>query len=268
MKRILFHTMICGFLLGLSASCEKDLPVYDYADSMLNFDLQISSETQEPELTSYSFVYVDEAVEEDTVWVTVKTMGFLSDQDRPIELEQVKSGEKDAQPGVHYVPFDDPELKAKYYYIPANEVDRKIPIVVKKDVSLSSESVYLYVTFKDNGYFRSGYPLYSVMRLNISNMLTKPAAWDSYADYFFDKYGPVKHKFMIDVTGLKWDNEFLEAHLYGEQGYLTYLAQLCDKELRLENARRAEQGLGVLAEDEEGLDPVTFSHGAYYNGYY
>ena len=267
MKRKILHTVLCsGLLVGL-ASCEKDLPVYDYPDNMLNFDVTISSETKEPELTSYSFVYLPEDTERDTVWVTVKTMGFLSDENRPLELQQVASGGKDAEAGVHYVSFDDAGLKSKFYYIPGGAVEQRIPVVVLNDASLETESVNLYFTFKDNGYFRPGYPLYSEMHLNISNMLTKPAAWDDYADYFFDKYGPVKHKFMIDVTGLKWDNEFLETHLYGEQGYLTYLAQLCDKELRKENARRAEQGLGVLSEDAEGLDPVTFSYGAFYNGY-
>lgn len=266
MKKTILHIMWCGFLWGGFASCEKDLPVYDYSDNMLNFELTISSETKKPELTSYSFVYVGDEVEKDTVWVTVKTMGFLSDENRPFELTQVSSGGKDAVPGVHYVSFDDSELKNKFYYIPAGAVEQKVPVVVLKDASLSIESVNLYFTFKDNGYFRPGYSLYSEMHLNISNILTKPAAWDDYADYYFDKYGPVKHKFMIDVTGLKWDNDFLETHLYGEQGYLTYLAQLCDKELRKENARRSEQGLGVLSEDAEGLDPVTFSYGAFYNG--
>lgn len=266
MKRMILHAALCSGLLIGFASCEKDLPVYDYPDNMLNFELTISSETKEPELTSYSFVYLPEDIEEDTIWVTVKTMGFLSGQDRPFELEQVASGEKDAVAGVHYVSFDDAELKSKFYYIPAGAVEQRIPVVVLKDASLETESVNLYFTFKDNGYFRPGYSLYSEMRLNISNMLTKPAAWDDYADYYFDKYGPVKHKFMIDVTGLKWDNEFLETHLYGEQGYLTYLAQLCDKELRKENARRAEEGLPVLSEDGEGLEPVTFSYGAFYNG--
>lgn len=266
MKKKILNTALCfGLLIGL-ASCEKDLPVYDYPDNMLNFELTISQETKEPELTSYSFVYVPEEIQKDTVWVTVKTMGFLSDENRPFELKQVTSGGKDAEAGVHYVSFDDAELKSRFYFIPAGEVERRIPIVVLKDASLSTESVNLYFTFKDNGYFRSGYPLYSEMHLNISNMLAKPAAWNDYADHYFDKYGPVKHKFMIDVTGLKWDNDFLETHLYGEQGYLTYLAQLCDKELRKENARRAEEGLPVLSEDGEGLDPVTFSYGAFYNG--
>ena len=266
MKRKILHTVLCsGLLMGL-ASCEKDLPVYDYPDNMLNFEVTISQETKEPDLTSYSFVYLPEETVRDTVWVTVKTMGFLSEYDRPLELKQVASGSKDAEPGVHYVSFDDAELKNKFYYIPAGEVVRKIPVVVLKDASLATESVNLYFTFKDNGHFRPGYPLYSEMRLNISNILTKPAAWDDYADYYFDKYGPVKHKFMIDVTGLKWDNDFLETHLYGERGYLAYLAQLCDKELRKENERRVEQGLPVLSEDDEGLDPVTFSYGAFYNG--
>lgn len=266
MRRKILHIILGGFLLGATAACEKDLPVYNYPENMLNFDLDIFWQTGEAKEVTYSFVYEDPNVTVDTVWVTVETMGFLSNQDRPFELQQVASGKKDAQPGVHYVAFDDPEVSRKYYYIPANEVKVNIPVIVKKDASLEEEDVALYFTFKENEYFGIGYPQYSVMPLTISNKLTKPAAWNGTGDYYFDTYGPVKHRFMIEVTGLRWDDDFMTELFAGDFGYIQYLAQLCDKKLKEENARRAEQGLGALAEDEAGLQLVTFSFGAFYNG--
>ena len=42
------------------------------------------------------------------------TMGFVSDEDRPLELEQIQTGKNDAKADVHCVAFTNEELKAKY----------------------------------------------------------------------------------------------------------------------------------------------------------
>lgn len=88
------------FLFGMS-SCEKDLPVYETPDCWLNFVYYSSYDgsvlgteevTDEMRYASYSFVYVGEEVEVDTVWFEISTMGFVSDEDRPLELEQIQTG--------------------------------------------------------------------------------------------------------------------------------------------------------------------------------
>lgn len=151
------------FLFGMS-SCEKDLPVYETPDCWLNFVYYSSYDgsvlgteevTDEMRYASYSFVYVGEEVEVDTVWFEISTMGFVSDEDRPLELEQIQMG-NDAKADVYYVAFTNEELKAKYM-IPARKTGTKIPVVVKRDPSLSNGDVTLQFTFKDNGYFKPGY---------------------------------------------------------------------------------------------------------------
>ena len=198
----------------------------------------------------------------DTAWFTVNTQGFLSDQDRAFELQQVPAGDglKDAIPGKHYVSFDSEEMK-KYLVIPAHANTVKIPVLVLKDESLDKEDVRLYFQIKENENFKQGLPVYRTAKLVISNQLSKPINWENmYMNYYFDDYGPVKHRFMIDVTGLAWDDEFVNN--LSDYGYICYLAGLLYKAVQAENAARTARGEDILREADG--TPVTFSYGAYF----
>ena len=124
MKRIL-NRIMCGVLLLAFSACEKDLELYDTQECRLNFyyDWTADDGSDWKEAwtrSSYSFVYGGSDATEHTEYFTVQTMGFLSDHDRPFELEQVMTGSNDAQAGVHYVSFDDTSLKS-LYVIPAGQ---------------------------------------------------------------------------------------------------------------------------------------------------
>jgi hypothetical protein len=253
MKYLYQLLLLCSVIL--LGSCEKSLPTYDYSQNMLNFKRISDGDT----IRSYSFVYSKEA-QADTVWFTVTTMGFVTDYARPIEFEQMKSDSIDAVAGVDYVAFDDASLKS-YYSIPAGAVEAKIPIVVLRNSALSQHDVELWFTFKTNDYFSKGYDKYSVAKLIISNKIVKPSTWDLDdnvywydCQYFFGNYGPVKLQFMIDVTGEKWDDDYLTNTLhFGDDNsvdsdYLEYLASMLSKKLDALNAERAAQGLEPLAE--------------------
>lgn len=250
----LYKLFIFVFFAATFAACEKDLPVYNSTQNRLNFGLSSEADT----VQTYSFVYTG-GVATDTVWYTVRTMGFLSDAARTFELQQVMTGVNDAQVGTHYVSFDDETLK-KRYVIPAGAVRARIPIVVKRDTTLKKQDYNLVFTFKPNNNFDLGYEAYSKVKLIISDKLSKPTAWRYYAcTYFFGTYGPVKHQFMIDVTGLKWDNDFLLNTLYisnfarMDQAYVTYLVSILQKKLKELNATRAAQGLGKLSEADGSI---------------
>lgn len=258
--KTIYHIIAGCFALSAMCGCEQELPVYDGADSMLNFEY---NQSKTDTVVNYSFQYVAEDVVEDTVWVKVTTMGFPADRNRSLDLMQVSAGskeEEDAVSGVHYVPFDDAELKAKYYYIPANAVETKIPIVVKKDESLATKLVSLKVTFKENEEFKLGYMERSTVKVIITNMLVKPNNWNSFMKHFFGDYGTVKHKLMIDVTGKKWDDAYLDeigvSDYSVDQGYLMFLNRKVIKRLEEVNAERAADGLGGLSEADGA--PVEF----------
>lgn len=253
----LYRLFILSCVAVLISSCEKDLPTYSYKQNMLNFSRALADSVQ-----NHSFIY-SKGSTVDTVWVRVSTLGYVVNEDRPFELQQVLTGTNDAQPGVHYVSFDDAALK-KLYFIPANATSTRIPIILLKDATLSTQTYNLEFTFKANDYFTTGYENYSKIMITISNMLSKPRYWTGVCNYYFGKYGVVRHQFMIDASGYKWDDDFLLNVLHtnstwtADQAYMAYFATFFKKKLAELNATRASQGLGKLAEADGTI--ITFSY--------
>ena len=60
--------------------------------------------------------------------------------------------------------------------------------------------------------FETGVPKYVVKKITISDKLERPTVWKD-TDYdcatYLGNWSEAKHRFMIDVTGQKWDNNFL-----------------------------------------------------------
>lgn len=253
------HILAALLLVGVgmwSTSCERALPVYDLDADALNFDVSLDGATNEPKDKLYSFVYIDEAVMEDTVWITLNTQGFVTAYDRAFRLRQVEVDTVvNAVPGVHYTSFDSAEMQ-KYCVVPAGANTVKVPVIVHRDPSLEENDVRLNIEVLPNENFVQGVKEYRLFPLVISNMLTKPANWQ---DYYFGTYGPVKHRFMINQTGLRWDEDFLKEILAGDYGYIKYLTMLLYQRLEAENADRKAKGLDVLK--EANGKKVAFDYG-------
>ncbi len=270
------NKIIFGMLfLGLSA-CEKDLPVYETSVCQLNFvygtqeGLQTDEVTDDMRMLSHSFILNSgEGVMVDTVWVRVRTMGYLADQDRPFELIQLPTDGNDAVAGTHYVAFDDPDLQS-FYMIPAGQAEVLAPIVVLRDPSLEeSGDVTLKFTFQENDYFKLGYPEFSTYSLVISDQLTKPSMWGSCSlDYYFGTYGAVKHELMIKWMDQSWDDAYIETlfeELYAgfwlpkDEAYLSYLGDWFAEKLQEENEERlADPEIGDVWREANG-EPVDFT---------
>ena len=85
--------LLATCLLSLS-SCEKDLEVYNTETCRLNFYYDLNSRSGFNESlarTTYSFIYGSSDRERDTLWFDVQTMGFTSDHERPVTLQQLPS---------------------------------------------------------------------------------------------------------------------------------------------------------------------------------
>ena len=251
--------------VAMLTACEKSLPVYDFPDDALNFEVTLDEITGEAIERNFSFVYQtalstdrQSDVKVDTVWVTARTQGFLSTADRSFELQQISAGTEraDAVAGQHYISFDDAEMKGRLVVLAgANSV--RFPVVVRRDASLADGDVSLYFQLRPNQNFGQGLEPLRTVKLVISDRLAKPTSW---SDYYFGAYGQVKHRFMIDHTGLRWDDDFIRELVSGDWGYIQYLAMLLARELESENASRARQGLKPLAE-ADGRE-VSFGWGA------
>lgn len=262
-NKILSYTLLL-LLTAMLGSCEKDLPLYDEQVSRINFYYpNVTTETMDSTLTrtAYSFVFDAEDVKADTVWLEVETMGFVADHDRAVKLVQVDTTANNAVPGKHYVAFDDPSLAA-YYQIPAGMARAKLPVVLLRDASLKDTSVVLKIQLAANENFQPGYPVYQTRVITFSDRLSEPSAWSkpryydpNYPEWgtytlsvYFGAYGPVKHRFLIETTGKKWDNDYLEELINGDSNYLNYLIDELQKTLDTLNAKRQAQGLDVLKE--------------------
>lgn len=267
MKRYFFYMMALVGLVSL-ASCEKDLPVYSDPTCRLNFYYNIGSTADfntELARSSYSFVYGSEEAVDDTLWFEVETMGFVADHDRPISLEQVEvSDANNAVAGKHYQSFDTPSLQ-KYYVMPAGKARTKIPVVLLRDASLKTENVVLKFAIKPNEYFANGYEAYRERTIEFTDQLSEPSYWNKeYGQYgvtfamYVGEYGVVKHQFMIEQMGEKWDDDYIDKLMTGDSAYLSYLVEKLAKRLEEVNAEREARGESPLCEADG--TPVSFGY--------
>ena len=199
---------------------------------------------------SRSFAYGADEITEDTVWLKVSIMGFTSDRDRPFVLKQVKTGGQDAVAGTHYVAFDDARL-AGYYYIPKGETESLVPVIVKRDASLKKNDYPLRLTIEVNEYFALGSKEYLYKTITLADRLVRPDNWDRYVKSYYGQtilgdWGENKHKFIINVTQEKWDDEYIlntwKYYLENDNGYINYVKNLLKTELEKYNADPANNG--------------------------
>ena len=245
--------VLCTLVPFFLTSCEKDLDTFNDEQARLNFNNIVND--QKVSALNYSFVYHGSTTMQDTVWLNVKTMGYLNNSDRPVALKQVATGENDAIPGTDYVPFDDPSL-LQFYVVKADTNSVRLPIVVKRTPEMKTSVKTLRVTFADNGVFQPGYEEDAYCTITISDILTKPDAWDNYYLYYYIcTWTRGIHQFLIDQTGDPWDDEFINS-VVGDMGYINYIGGWLPRRLAEVNAERQAQGLGVLMEDD-GVTPVA-----------
>jgi hypothetical protein len=243
------------FLLALLAaivlsSCEKDLELFN-AGTGVNFYFENASDT----LVIYSFVYGPAESVTGTISLNLETVGLLSDKDRRINLEQIAVDPSDAVIGVHYEPF--PEGG---FTIPAGQSRVSIPIVLKRDASLQEKRVTLGLQIKPNKEF----PLVNLARNRVkivfSDQLERPTNWNT--RFILGSYGPVKHRFVIETTGEKWDYDYIYNEIgfiedvspwtndNYDRGFCDYLVVQLTRKLDALNAARAEDSLPPLAEED------------------
>lgn len=173
-------------------------------------------------LKTYTFFYRDASVKQDTVYFDLYALGGPGDKDRPFVLKQViVAGKDNAEPGVHYKAFNDPSL-ASTYVVKAGEVHMFVPVIMLRHGSLREREVVLQFALEENEWFRKGEVNKLWRRLEFADKLNQPSAWTTAAsNLYWGKYSKVKHEFMVQQTGERWDQEFMAA-LSAEQAYAVY----------------------------------------------
>ncbi len=175
----------------------------------------------------FTFVYNAPTNKQDTVWFDIYAIGGVSTKDRIFKLQQVAdtTGALNAVPGVDYKAFTDASVNSKYV-IKAGERNTLVPIVLLRSATLKTATVTLIIKVAANDDFQLGETTNIWRKVTSTDRLSKPAAWTSTINIYFGTYSVVKHQFMIDVTGKKWDQTFLSGVL-SDFTQLIYYTNVC-----------------------------------------
>lgn len=199
-------------LLLTIASCEQEYPIYS-GENYIQFGSPLKYQDKESyeyidTVKSKSFAYDKLSLTQDTMYFDLYTVGGAKDYDRPFVLEQEQIADTvNCIPGKHYIAFDDAEM-TKHYVLKAGEVHMLVPIIFLRDETLKENVFALKVCLRANEHFQLGDSNFAWRKAYCTDLLVKPTAWTSMIGYFVGEYSQVKHRFLIDATGKKWDDDF------------------------------------------------------------
>lgn len=226
-------------------ACEDAMNVYNTQDDRLNFTFQ---GVHYDSVSRMTFVYEPEEVTSDTVFLKLRTMGFIRDYDRRIKLEQIPSAGMQAVSGVHFISIDDPSF-ADDYVVKAGRDTVIVPIVLLRDKSLKKQEYTLTLKIVENEYFKIGQLRDAEKTIVMADVLSKPSKWTTSIDrYYFGPWGKVKHQFMIDVSGEKIDDDYFTL-FNADYGYMISTVAFFKEELIRVNEELAANGKGPLREE-------------------
>lgn len=238
-------------------SCKKELPVAYSGNSYLEF-YSPYDDIAAVTVGYSSFYYLDASKITDTVWLRVKTVGSIPTKTSVVKFEAFKDNSAapaypDAVAGIHYVPFDDAGIQ-KLMKVDAGKYEAYIPVVFKRDASLKDKVYQLRFKIVMSEDFSPGSIKHIEGIVYISDRLSQPSNWTP--TFFLGSYGTVKHQFMIEESGQRWDNAFISTLInpvdVNRQSF--YLFQFTQA-LKTLNEKRKAAGLTELRENPS--DPAT-----------
>lgn len=192
----------------------------------------------------FTFVYNLPTNKQDTVWFDVYAIGGVSNKDRTFKLQQIAdtTGALNAVPDVDYKAFNNASVTSKYV-IKAGERHTLAPIVLLRSATLKTAKVTLLFKVAVSDDFQLGETTNIWRKVTSTDRLSKPTNWSP----AFGTYSVVKHQFMIDVTGKKWDQAFF-SFLQTDYTLMLYYTNVCKTELIIYN--KANPGKPLV--DETG----------------
>ncbi|MDR1274488.1 MAG: DUF4843 domain-containing protein [Odoribacteraceae bacterium] len=206
MNNRLIQLALCCALLSCASCTEEVVP--DYTGDHALYFYRGTYETihvYQRDSLFYSFLSGGMNMERDTIYLDLRVMGGLQDRARRFAIKQENAGEPSAaQPGVHYVAFDDPGM-TPLLQVPANANRYQMPVILLRDPGLREETVVLKLAIVENDEFKIGLEQQSSFQIKVSDQLMPTSAWrPGYAGgwaYVFGEYGPQKHWFVITYVG-------------------------------------------------------------------
>lgn len=256
-------------ILGLASSCNEDAIEPWKDQDYIHFDVDYKN--------FYSFVYAGSDVEKDTLKFRLNIAGNLSSSDRAYKVKQAKSYgfiyEEDefgnvidsafielpnqAKAGIHFEDFS-----SKTFVVPADSLGADFELVLLRDSSLKDNDYSLSLEVVETESFKPGDEETQKISLTISDIIIEPELWSGFfvgnttVYSVMGYYGKVKHQLLIDATGQRWDDNFIEYEL--SQEYLVFYKNLAVLELNRINEERESQGLHKLREDDSNPNSEVY----------
>ena len=219
--------MACSMI----CSCSEEYMSFEGTDR-----IQFKTKTEEV----YTFAYYPESIQKDTLQIELISVGEVTDYPRVIRFEQVTKewkytyDEEEPEKVVDstYVDMEFPAVAGVHYeslgeknelILPANQNVLKLNVIIKReDTGLRKNARKLVLRLLPSDDFQTGEVNKLVKNITISDKLERPTRWKDNSYYYklyLGNWSEVKHRFMIDITGQKWDNDFL---VYIIDNYDTY----------------------------------------------
>lgn len=181
----------------------------------------------------HSFFSVPESQSRDTVWIDIRTMGYLGEEARTFKIVQTNEGDSDAAiPGTHYIGFDDPAV-AEMMKIPAKAFRYLMPVVLLRDPSLDNKTVRIKMTIGKNENFGVGIDTLSHFLVTTTSAPAKPLTWDSDWSTSFGTWGAKKMWFIMNYIGI---TDFEDVSGLNDYTYKVYLKTMAQDKLKEYNA--------------------------------
>lgn len=225
MKKLL-TSVLASWLFTMLCGCTADLKSYS-GENWVRFTDNIED--------VYSFAYYSKAKTTDTVKVIVMTVGDVVDHPRKVRIEQVRQAwkykyadddankiidstytdmEYPAEPGTH---FEILNATNNEVVVPEKENRVVLKILVKRDdKDLQKHARQLHLKLLPTADFGVASPTFELKKILISDKLEKPSKWSTknyFCNLYLGEWSEVKHRFMINVTGRKWDDEFINYYI-------------------------------------------------------
>lgn len=255
MKKTIF-IIICSFFV--LASCNEDqLTTYSGEKdntSGIYFQRVGSYTLGTPNITYadsslYSFVGVKDTIKKATIKVTVRTLGNVSDKDRPFVAKVVNDP-------IQTTAVEGTDFTVDYSkcIIPAGKSEGYVYVTLLRTAKLTKSSIRIKLMLEENEYFKfyiSEYKASNVWNqktrvidalsyvIRFSEIYSMPSYWGSIGYIFFGTWNPVKYAVVNNVAGWTpsdWSNAGMAGAkvAYGRFDYVaravqSYLQQMADK---------------------------------------
>lgn len=209
----------------------QDIGEYENDPGLYFFRGTVIDKSHTSDSLTYSFFFAPDDYTRDTVYIDLRAMGLRSAQARPFTMIQIDTAlaYAKAEPGIHFIPFDSPEIK-DLWWMPANSVQFFMPVILLRDQSLGQTKVELKLAVGENSYFKQGVNRQTTFRIIFTSKIEQPTKWSQWSAAFGD-WGERKMWFIINYLGITDFDDYST-----DDTYKIYLKSVAQKQLAKYNA--------------------------------